>query len=139
MSIHFTLLLDNRASTQLFHCTLAVVLASVQDFHIILAYSCYVGHQILFILPIVCCPCGFQLKSSFFCGTGMLVHCVSDPLPFLQFDSQHHGFLFCAHQHLFIREKIRPEELTDISNSTCLLMCDWNCVYGFSWSLTGIA
>jgi len=54
-----------------------------------------------------------------FCGTGMLIPCVSDPLSFLQFDLHCHGFLFCAHPHFFIRDNVRPEEPNDFSKSTC--------------------
>jgi len=127
--LHFS---DHRASTKQFHCTLAVALAFAQGFHIILACSCDVGHQILLSHPLVSCLYGFHLKSCFFCGTGMLISCVSDSLPFLQFDSHHHWFLFCAHQHFFIRDKIRPEDLFFFfffpPKSTYLLMCDWICL-----------
>ena len=98
-SIHFTPLSDHRASTKQFHCTLAVALASVQDFHIIVAYSCNVGHQILLSLPLVCCLYRFQLNSCFFVGQESLFVVYRIHFHFCSLIHTATGFCF-AHVHI---------------------------------------
>ena len=57
-------------------------------------------------------------KSSFFYGSGILPHHMSNPLPFLQSDLHCHLFLLCIPPHFFIQENAWPKDLKNFPKAT---------------------